>query len=163
MSSPLDYGRSPRPNRLAEGYAAARQNGRMLGQVAALGVGLVLVLLVAGGVLSLVGPWLIIGLTAVLAAVVYVRSRRVAQRQWWVDNNCCAACGYDLDVAPTRTCPQCGRDATQDEPVWRRLRREHEAKYGRPPQPAETYEASQLDEADIRRLLAKANESLQDL
>jgi hypothetical protein len=105
--------------------------------------------------------WMIVLLTGALAVAVYVRSRRANRRQMWIALNCCAECGYDLDELPTRTCPECGRDANLDEPTWRRLRREHEAKYGRPV--ATPAAAAPIDEAEVRRLLARAQQSLGEL
>ncbi len=106
-------------------------------------------------VLSFLHAWMVVVLTAALAAAVYVRGRAGRQRQEWVDVGCCAECGFDLRAAPSTVCPDCGRDSTLDEPVWRRLQREHAAKYGRPDLDAAAN--AQLDDATIRRLLARAD------
>ena len=108
-------------------------------------------------VLSLLNAWVVVGLTLVLAAMVYVRTRKQRRRQGWIDTGCCAQCGYDLQASASRVCPECGRDAAQDEPVWRKLRREHEAKYGRSVAADARGEGVQVDEATVRRLLARAH------
>jgi hypothetical protein len=74
--------------------------------------------------------WLLSGLGAILltillAATVFLRSRKIQQREWRIRHGHCAACGYDLRATPDR-CPECGRDAAQDEPTWRRLRRQRQ-------------------------------------
>lgn len=71
------------------------------------------------------GPGVII-LTIVLAIVVWVVSRRADLREARINQGFCSACGYDLRGTPDR-CPKCGRDAIQDEPTWRRMRRLREA------------------------------------
>ena len=105
--------------------------------------------------LSLLNAWVFVLLTAVLAVAVYVRGAKAKLREARVDANHCAACGYDLDAVESRVCPECGRDATRDEPTWRRLRREHEAKYGKP-DPHAAAAGADVDEATVQRLLAKA-------
>lgn len=72
---------------------------------------------------SLFSFWVIIAATAVLGSVVYVKDRRIKQSQRWVEQGCCANCGYDLRATPDR-CPECGRESSRDEPTWRKLRRE---------------------------------------
>jgi hypothetical protein len=109
------------------------------------------------GVLSLVSWWGVMLVTIGLAVAVYVRGGKGRQREEWIDAGCCAACGYDLTRLPTSVCPECGRDASLDEPTWRRLRREHEAKYGR--DTAALTRGVELDEAAVRQLLAKAKAS----
>jgi hypothetical protein len=69
----------------------------------------------------LTGPCVIL-LTIALAIVVFVRSRQIRTRELRVQSGHCAACGYDLRATSDR-CPECGRDATLDEPTWRRMRR----------------------------------------
>ncbi len=112
-------------------------------------------------VLSLLNAWIVVGLTGVLAVVVYVRGRRVRRRQEWIDTGFCGDCGYDLLSSGVRVCPECGRDAALDEPVWRKLRREHEAKYGRDVAAEARGAGKEVDEATVRRLLARA--TLSDL
>lgn len=76
--------------------------------------------------LSFLGGWGAILFTIALVVVVSLRSRKIQQRERWINQGCCAACGYDLRATPDR-CPECGRDAAQDEPTWRRLRRQKQA------------------------------------
>ena len=124
--------------------------------VASVGIAVAAVALWAGGaaVLSLLNAWIVVLLTAALGVAVYVRGRKVRQRQEWIDAGHCAQCGYDLHGVPARVCPECGRDGALDEPVWRRLQREHEAKFGR--DTAALTGGVELDDAAVRRLLAKA-------
>ena len=121
-----------------------------VGMFAAVGVGWVVV----AGVLSLLSWWGVMLAAIGLAVAVYVRGRQQRQRQAWVDAGHCAACGYDLRGLPTSVCPECGRDAVLDEPTWRRLRREHEAKYGR--DTTALTGGADLDDATVRKLLARA-------
>ncbi len=65
--------------------------------------------------------------TAALAGIVFYKQQKANRREEWIATGHCAACGYDLRATPTK-CPECGRDATQDEPPWRRLRRHYDAK-----------------------------------
>jgi len=81
-------------------------------------------------VLSLFNAWIIVLLTAVLGMVVGFREWHSRRREGWILQGRCAACGYDLRATPER-CPECGRDASLDEPIWRRMRRELEAKLAR--------------------------------
>jgi len=117
-------------------------------------VGVVALWVFGAAVLSLLNAWIVVLVTAALAVAVYVRGRKVRQRQEWIDTGHCAECGYDLQGLTTSACPECGRDAALDEPVWRRLRREHEAKYGR--DTTALTGGVELDDATVRRLLAKA-------
>ncbi len=110
-------------------------------------------------VLSLLNAWAVVGLTAALAVAVYVRGRGVRRRQLWINEGFCGQCGYDLHTVPSSVCPECGRDAAVDEPIWRRLRREHEAKYGRDVAADARGEGVQVDDATVRRLLARAQVS----
>jgi hypothetical protein len=73
----------------------------------------------------LTGPGVIL-LTIALGVLVYLRSRQASLRERRTQAGLCADCGYDLRASPDR-CPECGRDATQDEPAWRRMRRRREA------------------------------------
>jgi hypothetical protein len=75
---------------------------------------------------SFFNVWLFLGLTAALGAVVFVKDRKQRQRQHWLDTGCCGNCGYDMRGTPDR-CPECGRDASLDEPTWRKLRRQIQA------------------------------------
>ena len=146
------FGTLSTPQRITHFYQA------VIG-LAVLAVGWALVI----GAVSLLSWWVMILITAALAVAVYVRGQKAGRRQTWIDAGHCAQCGYDLQGSPTRTCPECGRDSTLDEPAWRRLRREHEAKYGRAPTASETTAAAELDEAQIRKLLARAEQSTLDL
>ena len=148
---------------IARIISAARQDPWLFLKLAGGGLALVVAGAVAVGAVSLLNVWVLVGLTLALAAVVGVRTYRQQQRTWWIDQGCCAACGYDLTGLPTKVCPECGRDSAQDEPTWRRLRREHEAKFGRTPQAAETFAAGQMDEAEIQKLLARARAQSMDL
>jgi hypothetical protein len=67
--------------------------------------------------------WMLLLLTAGLAAAVYYKEKVGSQRQRWLDTGCCGSCGYDLRASPDR-CPECGRETALDEPTWRKLRRE---------------------------------------
>ena len=78
-------------------------------------------------VLSLINFWIIILLTMALGGYVLVRNYQNRRREMRIDLGFCANCGYDLRASPG-ICPECGRDARLDEPVWRKLRREHAAK-----------------------------------
>jgi hypothetical protein len=90
---------------------------------------------------SFFNVWLFLGLTAALGAVVFVKDRKQRQRQHWLDTGCCGGCGYDMRGTPDR-CPECGRDASLDEPTWRKLRRE----WGHV-KPADEVEASVVESA----------------
>ena len=92
--------------------------------------GLLIVLAIFVALLSLLGGPGIILLTMALAAVVYWRTHELHVREQRVQSGHCADCGYDLRASPER-CPECGRDATQDEPAWRRMRRLREAEVKR--------------------------------
>lgn len=65
-------------------------------------------------------------LAIALAVLVFLGSQKQKTRELRIHSGRCSACGYDLRASPDR-CPECGRDATIDEPAWRRLRRLREA------------------------------------
>jgi hypothetical protein len=71
--------------------------------------------------------WMLLGVTLLLGGIVAHREWQRRRRETWIAQGCCAQCGYDLRATPER-CPECGRDARLDEPIWRRMRRELEAK-----------------------------------
>ena len=73
----------------------------------------------------LTGPGTILA-TVILWLIVNLKSRQLRRREMRINQGLCANCGYDLRATPLR-CPECGRDATLDEPTWRRMRREREA------------------------------------
>ena len=145
---PLNY-QTPPPGRT-----------NLIGWVVGVLVGGVLTLFVFAGAASFLPVWVLILATIALGVVVFVKSQKVEQRQWWIDQGCCADCGFDLRRMEATVCPECGRDATLDEPVWRRLRREHEAKYGRGTLHAGGGAA--LSEAEVGRLLAEARSRATD-
>jgi hypothetical protein len=78
-------------------------------------------------ILSILNVWLILLIVIVLGAVVFVREWLAKRRETWIHQGHCAQCGYDLHGEPV-VCPECGRDSRLDEPIWRRMRRELEAK-----------------------------------
>jgi hypothetical protein len=96
---------------------------KIIGLVAAVG----LLWLLIAAILSLINAWVVIGLAAVMGTLVAIRQWQTLRRENWIQTGCCAQCGYDLRATP-RICPECGRDARLDEPTWRRVRRELEAK-----------------------------------
>ena len=96
---------------------------KIVGIIAAVAV----VWLIVAAILSLFNAWFVVALAAVLAMVVYTKEWHQRRREEWIQEGCCANCGYDLRATPDR-CPECGRDARLDEPIWRRMRRELEAK-----------------------------------
>ena len=96
-------------------------------QIVALIVGSVLVWVFFAAFLSFFNAWFIILLTFVLGGYVGYRELQRRRRETWIATGHCAACGYDLRATPDR-CPECGRDPRLDEPIWRRMRRELEAK-----------------------------------
>ena len=73
----------------------------------------------------LTGPGTILA-TVILWLIVNLKSRQLRRREIRINQGLCANCGYDLRATPL-LCPECGRDATLDEPTWRRMRREREA------------------------------------
>jgi hypothetical protein len=75
--------------------------------------------------LSMLGGPLVILLAITLVVTFLLRRRRLNQKERWINEGRCAACGYDLRATPDR-CPECGRDASKDEPAWRKLRRRYE-------------------------------------
>jgi hypothetical protein len=99
-------------------------------------------------VLSLFNAWIIVLLTAILGSVVGVREWHSRRREGWILQGRCAACGYDLRATPER-CPECGRDATLDEPIWRRMRRELEAKLAKAALQAAALENAALENAAL--------------
>jgi hypothetical protein len=86
-----------------------------------------LVWAVIAAILSILNVWLILLIVIVLGAVVFVREWLAKRRETWIHQGHCAQCGYDLHGEPV-VCPECGRDSRLDEPIWRRMRRELEAK-----------------------------------
>ena len=82
---------------------------------------------VIAAILSFFNAWVVVFLTAALGGVVLYREWFRRRREGRIARGCCAECGYDLRATPDR-CPECGRDAALDEPIWRRMRRELEAK-----------------------------------
>jgi predicted Zn-ribbon and HTH transcriptional regulator len=86
-----------------------------------------LIWLIIAGILSLLNAWMVIAIAVVMGGVVFERTWKEHRRETWIQTGRCAQCGYDLRATPDR-CPECGRDAMLDEPIWRRMRRELEAK-----------------------------------
>ena len=102
------------------------QNFSMFAQALCLLAGAGIVWIFCSIILSVLGGPLVILLTIALVVIVTMRSRQFRQREQWANEGRCAACGYDLRATPDR-CPECGRDATADEPAWRKMRRHREA------------------------------------
>ncbi len=140
--------------RNAFGSLSSPQRMRLFYRLVAMVVAVIVAWAVLLGVLSLVSWWAVMLATAGLAVAVYVKGSKARQREEWIEAGFCGVCGYSLHGLPTTICPECGRDGAIDEPTWRRLRREHEAKFGRDTS-ALTGGAS-LDDATVRKLLAKA-------
>jgi hypothetical protein len=86
-----------------------------------------LIWLIIASILSLLNAWMVIIIALVMGGIVFQRTWKQHRRETWIQTGCCAQCGYDLRATPDR-CPECGRDAILDEPIWRRMRRELEAK-----------------------------------
>jgi hypothetical protein len=115
------------------------QNFSMFVQALALLAGAAIVWLLCSIILSVLGGPLVILLTIALVVIVTMRSRQFRQREQWANEGRCAACGYDLRATPDR-CPECGRDATADEPAWRKMRRHREEQLNLPTGPIPTAE-----------------------
>ena len=103
-------------------------------QILAILFAIIAVWVIVAYTLSRIGGIGTILLTIVLAGYVFYRSHQQQQREWRIHRGCCSACGYDLRATPNR-CPECGREASQDEPAWRKVRRQHEVSklVGTPP------------------------------
>jgi hypothetical protein len=103
------------------------QSRGILFKLVAMLLGAALVWFIIAAILSLFNAWFIVLLAMVLGAVVSVQEWRKRRREEWIQTGRCANCGYDLRATPDR-CPECGRDVLLDEPIWKRMRRELEAK-----------------------------------
>ncbi len=103
------------------------QTRGMLLQLLGIVGAIALIWVVIAAILSLFNAWLIALLAIGLGIAVFVRQWKINRRENWIQTGHCAQCGYDLQATPD-ICPDCGRDARLDEPIWRRMRRELEAK-----------------------------------
>jgi hypothetical protein len=92
-------------------------------------------------ILSSLGGPLFILLTLGLVATFFVRSYKIKRREQWINEGRCGQCGYDLRATPER-CPECARDAAQDEPAWRKMRRERELRLSQAAEQLPTAEAN---------------------
>jgi hypothetical protein len=103
------------------------QSRGILFKLVAMLLGAALVWLIIAAILSVFNAWFIVFLAMVMGSVVGWHEWRQHRREAWIQTGCCAQCGYDLRATPDR-CPECGRDSHLDEPIWKRIRRELEAK-----------------------------------
>jgi hypothetical protein len=119
---PLNYFARPRKGN-PFGVLNTPQSWQLFLQSLVILFGTVAILFFIAMILWIIGGIGTILLTLGLAAYVFYRSHQQQQKEWWINQGCCAACGYDLHDIPDHRCPECGRDATQDEPEWRKVRR----------------------------------------
>jgi hypothetical protein len=82
---------------------------------------------IVGLILSLFNGWFVFAMMIALGGYVGYREWHRRRREWRILFGYCAQCGCDLRATP-EICPECGRDAKLDEPAWRKMRRELEAR-----------------------------------